>query len=48
LCVKQAEQKLDETHRDKVSRVMRDWAQLEAKYQETKIQVHILKLYNHI
>jgi hypothetical protein len=35
----QAEQRLDESHKEAVSRVMRDWTELETKYLDIKAQV---------
>jgi hypothetical protein len=35
----QAEQRLDESHKEAISRVMRDWTELETKYQDIKAQV---------
>jgi hypothetical protein len=35
----QAEQRLDASHKEAVSRVMRDWTELETKYQDIKAQV---------
>jgi hypothetical protein len=37
--ISQAEQRLDESHKEAVSRVMRDWTELETKYQDIKAQV---------
>lgn len=32
-----AQQRLEETHREKVTRVMKDWSDLEEKYQDMRL-----------
>lgn len=36
-CKKDAQQRLEETHREKVTRVMKDWSDLEEKYQDMRL-----------
>lgn len=33
----EAQQRLEETHREKVTRVMKDWSDLEEKYQDMRL-----------
>lgn len=35
--LQEAQQRLEETHREKVTRVMKDWSDLEEKYQEMRM-----------
>lgn len=35
--LQEAQQRLEETHREKVTRVMKDWSDLEEKYQDMRM-----------
>lgn len=35
--IQEAQQRLEETHREKVTRVMKDWSDLEEKYQDMRL-----------
>lgn len=35
--LQEAQQRLEETHREKVTRVMKDWSDLEEKYQDMRL-----------
>lgn len=35
--MQEAQQRLEETHREKVTRVMKDWSDLEEKYQDMRL-----------
>jgi amyloid beta A4 protein len=35
--VQEAQQRLEESHREKVTRVMKDWSDLEEKYQDMRL-----------
>lgn len=37
LLLQEAQQRLEETHREKVTRVMKDWSDLEEKYQDMRL-----------